>query len=82
MIRDVFHDHSTWNDVPFRFRGGHAAGSRSRSYWRKPFATCRPLGMDEVRAHERDLTQYAIEHLQTAGPTVDGPTVSRTRAAR
>ena len=32
------------------------------------------LGMDEVRAHERALTRYAIDQLQAAGATVYGPT--------
>ena len=73
MIREVFHDHSTWNDVPFRFEAGTMQVAQQIGL-AEAVRYLQALGMDEVRAHERDLTQYAIEQLQAAGATVYGPT--------
>ena len=41
MIREVFHDHSTWNDVPFRVRGGHDAGRAADRTGGSGSTTCR-----------------------------------------
>jgi cysteine desulfurase/selenocysteine lyase len=73
MIREVFHDHSTWNDVPFRFEAGTMQVAQQIGL-AEAVRYLQALGMDEVRSHERDLTQYAIEQLQAAGATVYGPT--------
>src|SRR2546427_2248054 len=72
MIREVFHDHATWNDVPYRFEAGTmqvaqqvglaAAGDYLDA-----------LGMDAVRAHEVEITRYAIDRLLEAGAVVYGP---------
>lgn len=60
MIRQVWKDHSTWNDVPEKFEAGTpniegAVGlSAAVDYLRN-------LGMDNVRGHERDLIKYTLE---------------------
>ncbi|HYJ61227.1 MAG TPA: aminotransferase class V-fold PLP-dependent enzyme, partial [Actinomycetota bacterium] len=72
MIREVFHDHSTWNDVPFRFEAGtmqvaQQVGLAAAARYLEG------LGMDAVRDHERDLTRYTIGRLHEVGATVFGP---------
>jgi len=72
MIREVFHDHSTWNDVPFRFEAGtmqvaQQVGLAAAARYLEG------LGMDAVREHERDLTRYTIGRLNEVGATVFGP---------
>jgi cysteine desulfurase/selenocysteine lyase len=72
MIDEVFHDHSTWNAVPFKFEGGtmniaqEAALGAAVEY-------LEALGMDAVREHEMELTAYALDRLLEAGATVYGP---------
>jgi cysteine desulfurase/selenocysteine lyase len=72
MIREVFHDHSTWNDVPFRFEAGtmqvaQQVGLAAAARYLED------LGMDAVREHERELTRYTIGRLHEVGATVFGP---------
>ena len=72
MIREVFKDHSTWNDVPFKFEAGtmniaqEVALGAAVDY-------LEALGMENVRAHEEEITAYAIDRLLEAGATVYGP---------
>jgi cysteine desulfurase/selenocysteine lyase len=72
MIREVFHDHSTWNDVPHRFEAGTMQVAQQVGL-AAAVDYLRALGMDEVRAHEEELTRYALDRLLGAGATVFGP---------
>lgn len=73
MIEEVFPDRSTWNAVPYKFEAGtmniaqEVALAAAIDY-------LEGLGMDAVRAHEEEITAYAIERLQDAGARVFGPT--------
>jgi Selenocysteine lyase len=72
MIREVFHDHATWNDVPYRFEAGTMQVAQQVGL----AAACDyldALGMDAVRAHEVEITRYAIDRLLEAGAVVYGP---------
>jgi cysteine desulfurase/selenocysteine lyase len=72
MIREVFHDHATWNDVPYRFEAGTMQVAQQVGL----AAACDyldVLGMDAVRAHEVEITRYAIDRLLEAGAVVFGP---------
>jgi cysteine desulfurase/selenocysteine lyase len=73
MIREVFPDHSTWNDVPFRFEAGTMQVAQQIGL-AAAVRYLEGLGMDDVRAHEVDLTGYALERLEDVGATVYGPT--------
>jgi cysteine desulfurase/selenocysteine lyase len=72
MIREVFKDHSTWNEVPFKFEAGtmniaqEVALGAAVDY-------LEALGMTNVRAHEEEITAYALDKLLEAGATVYGP---------
>jgi len=62
MIREVFLDHSTWNDVPHKFEAGtvniaDAIGLGAAV----DYLTA--LGMARVRNHELGLLKYAMETL-------------------
>jgi cysteine desulfurase / selenocysteine lyase len=72
MIREVFPDHATWNDVPYRFEAGTMQVAQQVGL----AAACDyldALGMDAVRAHEVELTRYAPDRLLEAGALVYGP---------
>jgi cysteine desulfurase/selenocysteine lyase len=72
MIREVYRDHSTWNDVPFKFEAGtmqiaqQVALSAAIDY-------LEAIGMRAVQEHEEELTRHAIDRLLEAGATVFGP---------
>jgi cysteine desulfurase / selenocysteine lyase len=81
MIKAVEDDHSTWAAVPAKFEAGtpaiaEAAGLGAAADYMTS------VGMDAVRAHERELTAYALERLSTmAGVTVYGPADAADRGA-
>ncbi|MBI5302919.1 MAG: cysteine desulfurase [Chloroflexi bacterium] len=73
MIREVFLDHSTWNDLPHKFEAGTPAIAEAIGLGAAvDYLTA--LGMDNVRAHERDLVAYALDqisaldHVRVIGP--------------
>ncbi len=62
MIREVFLDHATWNDVPYKFEGGtvniaDAIGLGAAV----DYLTA--IGMEKVREHEVRLLEYAFETI-------------------
>ena len=73
MISMVGEETSTWNELPWKFEAGtspiaEAAGLGAAVDYLSA------LGMDNVRAHERALTAYALERLpEVPGVTVHGP---------
>ena len=73
MISSVDWQESRWNSLPWKFEAGtspfvEAAGLGAAVDW---FAA---LGTDNVIAHERDLTAYALERLaEVPGLRVIGP---------
>jgi len=72
MIREVFHDHATWNDVPYRFEAGTMQIAQQVGL-AAAVDYLEALGMDDVRAHEVEITRYAMDRLLEAGATVYGP---------
>jgi len=72
MIREVWADRATWNELPFKFEAGtmniaQAVGMGAAIDYLED------LGMDAVREHEMVLTKYAIEKLDAMGATIYGP---------
>ena len=72
MIREVFHDRATWNDVPYKFEAGTMQISQQVGLG-AAVDYLEALGMDAVRAHEEEITRYALDRLLDAGATVYGP---------
>ncbi len=63
MIKEVFLDHATWNDVPYKFEAGtvniaDAIGLGAATDY------LTGLGMDKVRGHEEALLKYSFETLE------------------
>jgi len=62
MILEVWRDHSTWNELPWKFEAGtpNIAGviafGAAIDYLNK-------IGMEAVRQHEKELTAYALDQL-------------------
>jgi cysteine desulfurase / selenocysteine lyase len=77
MIRTVELDHSTWNDLPWKFEAGTSSIADGVGLG-AAVDYLSSLGMHAVRAHEQELTSYAIESLSTVeglrlfGPSVPG----------
>ncbi|QQG49543.1 MAG: cysteine desulfurase [archaeon] len=62
MIREVFLDHSTWNDVPYKFEAGTVNIADSIGLGAAvDYLTS--IGMGKVRDHERRLIGYALSEL-------------------
>jgi cysteine desulfurase / selenocysteine lyase len=72
MIREVFHDHATWNDVPYKFEAGTMQIAQQVGLG-AAIDYLDELGMDAVRAHEKEITAYALDRLTEAGARVYGP---------
>ena len=72
MIREVFHDHATWNDVPYKFEAGTMQIGQQIGLG-AAIDYLEALGMDEVRAHEEEITRYALDRLLDCGATIFGP---------
>ena len=73
MISRVGEQSSSWNELPWKFEAGtspiaEAVGLRAAVDYLDG------LGMEAVRAHERELTSYALDRLAEApGLRVFGP---------
>jgi len=73
MIKRVDFAESTWNDLPWKFEAGTSAIAEGVGLG-AAVDYLAALGMDSVRAHERDLTAYALEQLAAIpGLRVLGP---------
>jgi cysteine desulfurase/selenocysteine lyase len=70
MIREVHLRRSDWNDIPWKFEAGTpdiagAIGMGAAADY------LMGLGMDRVRAHERELVAYALDVLPRAFPSLE-----------
>ena len=63
MIATVGFDTSTWNDLPWKFEAGTSAIAEGVGLG-VAIDYLSAIGMDAVRAHERDLTAYTLERLE------------------
>lgn len=73
MISRVRLEGSTWNDLPYKFEAGTPAIAEMIGLgYAVDYLVA--LGMDNVRAHERALVEYALDRLaDVPGVTVYGP---------
>jgi cysteine desulfurase/selenocysteine lyase len=77
MIREVFMERSTWNDVPFKFEAGTPAIGEAIAFG-AAVDYLNALGMDWVHAHEQAITRYAWERLSAIeGLRIIGPEPER-----
>jgi cysteine desulfurase / selenocysteine lyase len=73
MIRTVEDDHSTWNELPWKFEAGTSSIADGVGLG-AAVDYLSGLGMNAVRAHEQDLTTYAFDRLaEVPGVKIHGP---------
>jgi cysteine desulfurase/selenocysteine lyase len=73
MIRTVDFQESTWNDLPWKFEAGTSMIAEAVGLG-AAVDYLGALGMDTVRAHEHELTRYALQRLgEIEGLRVIGP---------
>jgi cysteine desulfurase / selenocysteine lyase len=79
MIRTVSDDHSTWNELPWKFEAGTSSIADGVGLG-AAVEYLSGLGMDAVRAHEQELTTYAFERLgEVPGLKIHGPSQAGER---
>ncbi len=79
MIREVWPDHATWNDIPWKFEAGTPDIAGVIGFGAAVDYLTR-LGMEAVRAHEQAMAAQALAALsQIEGLVVYGPTTARDR---
>lgn len=73
MIREVYLDHATWNELPWKYEAGTPAIAEAIGMGAAiDYLTA--LGMENVRAHERDLVGYALDKMRNLeGIQIIGP---------
>ncbi len=73
MIREVYLDRAVWNDLPFKFEAGTPNIADAVAFG-AAIDYLTELGMENVFAHEKMLTEYALKrlgdlsNLRTYGP--------------
>ena len=73
MVREVWYDHATWNDLPNRFEAGTPNIADTIALG-AAIDYLQALGMENVRRHEVETTAYALEafkeleELEIVGP--------------
>jgi cysteine desulfurase/selenocysteine lyase len=72
MIHEVFHDHSTYKSAPYKFEAGTMPIAQQVGL-AVALDYLEGLGMANVRAHEEEITRYALDRLLDAGATIFGP---------
>jgi cysteine desulfurase/selenocysteine lyase len=73
MISKVTYEGATWNDLPWKFEAGTPNIADVIAFG-SAIDYLANLGMESVRAHEADITAYALERLsEVPGITIYGP---------
>jgi len=73
MIASVFRDHSTWNELPWKFEAGtpNIAGVIAAG---AAFKYLNKLGMENVRKHEIEINKYVLSKFENlSNVTLYGP---------
>ncbi len=79
MIRRVTFEGATWNDLPWKFEAGTPNIGDVIAFG-AAIDYLEALGMENVRAHEVELTEYALARLRTLDDiTIYGPPDARDR---
>ncbi|MGF2144405.1 cysteine desulfurase [Vagococcus fluvialis] len=73
MIDFVYHDHSTWTELPWKFEAGtpNIAGAIALG---SAIDYLTEIGMDNIHQHEQELVEYVFPKLKAIeGITIYGP---------
>ncbi len=80
MILDVWIDHSTYNDIPYKFEAGTPPISQAVGLG-AAIDYLNHIGWDAIREHEVEITRYALERLAALPDiTVYGPKDAEIKA--
>jgi cysteine desulfurase/selenocysteine lyase len=80
MISTVRLEGSTWNDLPYKFEAGTPSIAEAIGLG-IAVDYLSAQGMDNIQAHEREITAYALDRLaEVPGVTVYGPDAERKGA--
>lgn len=73
MIKEVFLDSATWNELPWKFEAGTPSIAQAIGLgYAVDYLTS--VGMDRVHEHEQQLVRYAVEALSAMGGLIQyGP---------
>lgn len=69
MIKEVWMDRATWNDLPYKFEAGTPNITGAIAFG-AAIDYLERVGMDRVRAHEIEITRYALERLKDRFPEI------------
>ena len=72
MIREVWADRATFAEIPHKFEAGTPNVAQVVGMG-AAIEYLEDLGMDSVRRHEIEITEYALERLRETGATIYGP---------
>ena len=73
MIKTVSFEHTTFNELPFKFEAGTPDYIASTGLAKALDYVC-SIGFDKIEAHERDLTAYALQRMnEIEGMHIFGP---------
>jgi cysteine desulfurase/selenocysteine lyase len=73
MIADVWIDHSTWNEIPYKFEAGTPPFAEAIALG-AAIDYLNAIGMKAIREHEIELTRYAMKRLrEVPGVHLYGP---------
>lgn len=73
MIKNVSFERTTFNELPFKFEAG-TPDYVATTGLAKALDYVTAIGMDKIEAHERDLTQYAMQQMsEIEGMHIFGP---------
>ncbi|HEU4867578.1 MAG TPA: cysteine desulfurase [Actinomycetota bacterium] len=80
MILDVWIDHSTYNDIPYKFEAGTPPISQAVGLG-AAIDYLNHIGWDAIREHEVEITRYALDRLAALPDiTVYGPKDAEIKA--
>lgn len=81
MIREVYFDKITWNDIPHKFEAGTPPIAEAIAF-ETALDYLEKIGMANIRRHEMELTEYAIEKLlHIDGLEIQGPLDTQLRGS-
>ncbi len=69
MIKEVWTDHATWNELPYKFEAGTPNITGAIAFG-AAIDYLERIGIDRVRAHEIDLTRHALQRLKERFPDI------------
>jgi cysteine desulfurase/selenocysteine lyase len=70
MVREVWPDSATWNDLPYRFEAG-TPNIADVIAWGAAVDYLQEVGLENVREHEIEITKYALDRFTELGENVD-----------